>query len=362
MALDIRENVPLAPLTTFGLGGPARYLVEAADVESVVEALEWANEQQLEVTVLGGGSNLVVSDDGFPGLVLRVVPRGVTFGDDLAFEDGPSGTVLVTVAAGEDWDRFVATTVERGMQGLECLSGIPGLVGAAPIQNVGAYGQEVAETVQAVRVVDRIDLGVREIPADQCGFAYRDSFFKQVPDRFVVLSVTFALRPGAAPAVRYAELERALAGDPTPALATVRAQVIELRRKKSMVIDPGDPNRRCAGSFFTNPVVDDAEAERLVSRAVEESVVEDAAQVPRWPAGEGQTKLAAGWLIERAGVQKGMRRGNVGVSSRHCLALVNHGDGTTAELLDLAREVRGRVQDRWGITLVPEPTLLGCSL
>lgn len=363
MALDIRENVPLAPLTTFGLGGPARWLTQVSEEPDVIEALGWAQAEEVPVLVVGGGSNLVISDEGFPGLVVRVVPRGVTFGDDLAFEeDGSPAGVLVTAAAGEPWDPFVEQCVARGLQGLECLSGIPGLVGAAPIQNVGAYGQEVSETVRTVRVVDRIDLGVRDLPAEQCGFGYRDSFFKQVPDRFVVLSVTFELHRDAHPAVRYAELQRALSGRPEPSLADVRREVIELRRAKSMVIDPDDPNRRSAGSFFTNPIVADAEAERVISRAVDEGIVADRAGVPRWPAGEGRTKLAAGWLIERAGVSKGTRKGSVGVSTRHCLALVNHGDGTTHELLELAREVRGRVQERWGISLAPEPTLVGCEL
>lgn len=357
MPLEIRRDVPLAPLTTFELGGPARFFVEAADEETVVEALRWAQLEGVSVTVLGGGSNLVIADEGVDGLVLRVAPRGVGFEGD-AEEDGGHP---VTARAGEPWDAFVEACVQRDLAGLECLSGIPGLVGAAPVQNVGAYGQEVSETIRSVRVLDRIDLGVRHLPAEQCGFAYRDSFFKQAPDRYVILSVTFGLRPGGAPAVRYAELERALAAE-GPDLAEARRTVLELRRKKSMVLDPEDPNRRCAGSFFTNPIVESAEAERVVARALDEGLVTDPGQVPRWPTADGRTKLAAGWLIERAGIEKGLRRGPVGISTRHCLALVHHGGGTTAALLELAREVRDRVRDRWGVTLVPEPTLLGCSL
>ncbi len=360
MALRILENVPLAPLTTFALGGPARFFVEVGDEASAAEALRWAAGQGLTVTVLGGGSNVVVADEGVDGLVLRVVTRGVVFEDTAAFDDVPG--VLVTAQAGEPWDSFVAECVGRGLAGLECLSGIPGLVGAAPVQNVGAYGQEVSETIRSVRVLDRVDLGVRDIPAEQCGFGYRDSFFKRVPDRFVVLGVSFGLRPGGAPAIRYAELERALGDERAPSLARVRETVVALRRKKSMVLDPEDPNRRCAGSFFTNPIVPAADAERVARLAVDRGIVESARQVPRWPAADGLTKLAAAWLIERAGIDKGLRRGNVGISSRHCLALVHHGGGTTAELLALAREVEGRVRDRWGVTLVPEPTLLACAL
>ena len=352
MTVPIREDVPLAPLTTFELGGAAEHFAEATTEADVVDALTWARDRGLPVTILGGGSNVVVGDQGVEGLVLRVVPRGTRFHD--------SGRVAV--AAGEPWDPFVSDCVSRGLAGLECLSGIPGLAGAAPIQNVGAYGQEVSETIERVRVLDRVDFGVRDLPAEQCGFAYRDSFFKRNPDRFVVLEVTFALHPGGAPAVRYAELARALEGSSAPALAELRDTVIALRRKKSMVIDPADPNRRCAGSFFTNPIVSEATAREVRGLAVERGFVAEEASVPSWPAGEGLTKLAAGFLIERAGVEKGMRRGNVGISSRHCLALVHHGGGTTEELLDLARHVRARVRDAWGITLVPEPVLLGCAL
>lgn len=352
MSFEIREDVPLAPLTTFELGGNAQYFAEAATDADVVEALGWARDRAVPLTVLGGGSNVVVGDAGVEGLVLRIVPRGASFGDD----------GVVTAAAGELWDPFVSECVARELAGLECLSGIPGLVGAAPIQNVGAYGQEVSETIERVRVLDRLDLGIRDLSAAECGFAYRDSFFKRNPDRYVVLEVTFALRPGGAPAVRYAELARALEGSSSSTLSEARETVIGLRRNKSMVIDPGDPNRRCAGSFFTNPIVGDAAAHEVARLAVERGLASDEAAVPSWPAGEGRAKLAAGWLIERAGIDKGMRRGNVGISSRHCLALVHHGGGTTEELLDLARHVRARVRDTWGITLAPEPVLLGCAL
>jgi UDP-N-acetylmuramate dehydrogenase len=318
----------------------------------VLAALDWAGTRSLPAVVLGGGSNLVVADAGFDGLVVRVAPRGLQFA-------AAGDVVLVEAAAGEPWDGVVAETVARGLGGLECLSGIPGLAGATPIQNVGAYGQEVAETVSAVRVLDRTTGAVSTLPAPACTFSYRDSAFKRTPDRHVVLGVTFALRPAGPPALKYGELRRALAGVARPSLAEVRAAVLGLRRGKSMVIDPADPNCRSVGSFFTNPIVPAEQAARLVERALADGVVAGPDEVPRWAAPGGAVKLAAGWLIERAGVEKGLRRGPVGVSSRHALALVHHGGGTTAALLALAREIRDTVETRFGVRLVPEPTLLG---
>jgi UDP-N-acetylmuramate dehydrogenase len=353
--LDIRENVPLAPRTTFELGGPARYFADVATEQDVVAALSWAADGNVPVFVLGGGSNMVVADEGFRGLVLHVAGRGVRF--------EPAGDrVVVVVAAGEPWDLLVARSVERNLAGLECLSGIPGLAGATPIQNVGAYGQEVSETILRVRAFDRRVERVVDIAPSDCGFAYRDSAFKADPSRFIVLEVSFGLTKDGAPAVRYGELERALEGAREPSIARVRETILGLRRAKSMVLDPSDENRRSAGSFFTNPIVDDAVADAVVARALRERMVDDPAKVPRYPAGRGRTKLAAGWLIERAGIAKGMRRGHVGVSTKHALALVHHGGGTTGELLELARHVRDTVKARFGVTLVPEPVLLGCSL
>jgi UDP-N-acetylmuramate dehydrogenase len=350
VALAVTTDVPLAPLTTLELGGPARFFAHAEDEPAVAEALRWAAGRGLPVFVLGGGSNLVVGDAGFPGLVLKAAPQGLDFLDD--------GRVVA--AAGQPWDALVAEAVARDLAGIECLSGIPGLVGATPIQNVGAYGQEVSETITGVRVLDRATGDIIELEPAACAFGYRDSAFKRTPDRHLVLAVTFTLRPGGPPTVRYPELGQAL-GDQGRSLAEVRATVLALRRKKSMVIDPADENRRSAGSFFMNPIVPAAEAARVVDRALADGVVSDAAQVPRFPAGD-QVKLAAGWLIERAGIARGYRRGPVGISSRHALALVHHGGGRTADLLALAREVRDRVQDRFGIRLLPEPVLLGASL
>jgi UDP-N-acetylmuramate dehydrogenase len=343
VSLTVRDDVPLAPLTTLELGGPARHLVEARDDATVLEALRWAAARGLRVLVLGGGSNLVIGDGGFDGLVLRLATRGQTF----AASDA-DGEVLATVAAGEPWDAFVAETVARGLAGLECLSGIPGLAGATPIQNVGAYGQEVAETIHAVQAVERATGTRVQLSPDDCAFAYRDSAFRRAPQRWVVLGVTFALHAGGAPTLRYRELADALPS--TATLAEARATVLALRARKSMVIDPADPNRRSAGSFFTNPIVDTAVADALGPDA------------PRWPAGPGRVKLSAGWLIEHAGIAKGTRRGPVGVSTRHALALVHHGGGTTDALVALAREVRAAVASRLGVTLTPEPVFVGASL
>jgi UDP-N-acetylmuramate dehydrogenase len=352
LSLEIADQTPLAPLTTLELGGPARHLVTVADEASALAALRWATAHNLPVFVLGGGSNVVVSDAGFPGLVIRVALRGITF-------ESAGERVQARVAAGEPWDAVVAETVRRGLGGLECLSGIPGLAGATPIQNVGAYGQDVAETIVSVRAVDRVTLDTVELPAAACGFGYRDRAFKHQPDRWLVLGVTFALRAGGVPSARYPELANALAAHAgPPTLARVRDTVIALRRAKSMVIDPSDPNRRSVGSFFMNPVVSTVEADRVIARLLAEGIVADAAAVPRFPAGAGQVKLSAAWLIERAGLSKGLRAGAVGISSRHTLALVHHGGGTTSELLALADHVRDTVERRFGVRLQREPVVV----
>lgn len=335
---NVREHEPLAAYTTLELGGPARAFVEAEDDHAIRALIARGGP----IAILGGGSNLVVSDAGFDGLVIAIRTRGVTL-------ERAGEQVHVTAAAGEPWDALVERTVHEGLAGLECLSGIPGLVGATPIQNVGAYGQEVSETIASVRALDRRTLEVVDLAPADCAFGYRDSSLKRDPDRHVVLAVTFALAPGGAPAVKYAELERALVDRPRD-LQTVRDTVIALRRTKSMVLDPSDPNRRSAGSFFTNPIVDRATADALHATH---------STMPRWAQPDGRVKLAAGWLIEQSGITKGLRLGNVGISSKHALALVHHGGGTTAELLALAEHVRGAVRTRFGVTLEREPVLWG---
>ena len=349
------DDVPLAPLTTLELGGPARHLVRARDDRAISDAVAWAAARGLPLVVLGGGSYLVVPDAGFDGVVLKIETRGMTFG-----EGG-----FVTAAAGEPWGELVAATVARGWAGLECLTGIPGLVGATPIQNVGAYGQEVGDVIREVRALERRTGRVVTLPASACGFGYRDSRFRRHPDEHVVLEVTFGLRPGGAPRIAYKELEDALAAGEivgsARSLPVVADTVRALRARKSMVIDPGDPNRRSVGSFFTNPLLDRASFDALAARAVAAGVVPAATEVPRFEAGDGRRKVPAAWLIERAGFTKGLRRGAVGISSAHALALVHHGGGTTAALLALAQEIEDGVRARFGVSLEREPIVLGAT-
>ena len=341
---EVREHVPLAPATTFELGGPARFFLEAREEGELSHALEFAEARALPVLVLGGGSNLVVGDAGFPGLVVRIAMRGVSMRDE-------GDRTVVDVAAGEPWEPLVARTVDARLTGFECLSGIPGLVGGTPIQNVGAYGQDVSETIVEVRTVDRATRAVRTRSNAECLFTYRHSAFKTVARDEIVTSVRFALRRDGAPAVRYPELERTLKDrGVAPTLASVRDTVLSLRRSKSMVIDPHDENRRSAGSFFTNPIVSSSEADAIASRAGD-------AKMPRFPA-QNDVKLSAAWLIERAGFPKGTRRDHVGVSSRHALALVHHGGGSANELLDFALEIVEAVRARFGVALRPEPVIV----
>lgn len=317
----------------------------------VAEVLHWATAADTQVLVLGGGSNIVIGDEGWPGVVMQTAMRGI---EHRTVSEG----IRLRVAAGEPWDAVVAQTVAEGWAGLECLSGIPGSVGATPIQNVGAYGQEVSQVIAAVHIWDRRRSERRVLDPEACAFAYRHSAFKDDPHGAVVLAVDFILEPNGAPTLRYGELRRGFEGK-TPSLAEVRARVLELRRSKSMVIETDDPNRRSAGSFFTNPVIEADAAEALVEHAVREGLVADADAVPRYPAGGGRMKIPAAWLIEAAGFSKGQRDGAVGISSRHALALVHHGGGTTRELVAFARRVQDGVRERFGIELRPEPVFVG---
>lgn len=356
LPVDVRCDEPLAPRTTLGLGGAADHFVEVRDDATLIDRLQWAKRSGLAVTILGGGSNAIVPDAGVRGLVLRLV------GEGSYVERVDADRVEIAVRAGTSWDDFVRHAVSEGLAGVECLTGIPGAVGATPIQNVGAYGQDVSETIAKVRAIDPITLQTIELDAASCGFAYRDSALKRsaLDRRPIVTEVVFALRRGGAPARRYAELERALEPDAT--LARTRETVIALRRRKSMVLpphaSPDDPNVRSAGSFFTNPLVPHALADALVERVVREGLVREPTEVPRWPEGE-RTKLAAGWLIERAGFSRGHRVGNVGLSTAHALALVHHGGGTTGELLAFADAIVRTVRTHFGVTLEREPRLLG---
>ena len=348
--------VRLAELTTLRLGGPADELVRAETEEQLVAAVRDGDERGVPTLVLGGGSNLVVADAGYAGRVVHVVTTGIVADHDET--DGPTcGGVSVTVAAGESWDGLVATAVERGWVGLEALSGIPGSVGATPVQNVGAYGQEVSQTVARVRTWDRVEARVASFAGADCGFAYRHSRFKAEPTRYVVLDVTFQLRQGdLGSPVTYAELSRTLRVEPgeRAPLAAVREAVLGLRRGKGMVLDAGDHDTWSAGSFFTNPVIS---ADRVPDGA------------PTWPVQgdpDGRVKTNAAWLIQHAGFERGHvvegGAGRASVSTKHTLALTNRGDAATEELLALAREVRDGVEAAYGIRLVNEPVLVGCAL
>ncbi|MFO7177686.1 MAG: UDP-N-acetylmuramate dehydrogenase [Pseudomonadota bacterium] len=340
----VRENVNLRERTTLRVGGHARYFVEVTDEATLKEALAFARERSATVRVLGGGSNVVVPDEGVDGLVLSMGIRGVTV-------EERAGKALVTAGAGEPWDAFVAKTVEWRLAGLECLSGIPGQVGATPIQNVGAYGQEVARSIVSVRAFDRIEGTFVTLSNAHCHFGYRDSRFKSSePGRYVIVAVTFALDPDGAPTIAYPELARALADRARPSLADTRDTVLAIRRAKSMLADPADENGRSCGSFFVNPVVSTETAERVSARL-------GTLDMPRYPQRDGRVKLSAAWLIERSGFTKGFRSGNVGVSTRHALALVCHEGATSAELLAFAEHVRRTVFERTGIELVPEPVM-----
>lgn len=352
VGFELRRDEPLAPRTSFELGGNAEYFVEARADDELIRALEWARSHGVPIALLGGGSNVIVPDEGVAGLVVVPATRGVVVEDVGAQVD-------VTAAAGEPWDAFVGRCVDAGHAGLECLSGIPGSVGATPIQNVGAYGVETSDRLVSVDVYDRRERRLETLDADELGFAYRDSALKRDPSRYVVLRARFRLDRGGAPTIRYAEL--AAATDDSATIAEVRATVIRLRRAKSMVLDPDDPNRRSAGSFFTNPIVTAAEAEHVVATALRIGVADDAKGVPRWVQPDGRVKLAAGWLIERSGIAKGLERGHVGVSTKHALALVHHGGGSTAELLSLANEVVATVLGSFGVTLEREPVILSGS-
>jgi UDP-N-acetylmuramate dehydrogenase len=338
------RRVELADLTTLRLGGPAAELVEAQDEASLIEAVRSADAAGTPVLVVGGGSNLVVADEGYPGRVVVVRNRGLRVEADLC------GGAYVEVGAGEDWDDVVAAAVENGWVGIEALSGIPGTAGATPIQNVGAYGQEVAQTIARVRTWDRTDGQIRSFASADCGFGYRTSRFKQEPERYVVLDTTFQFRLGERGApVQYAELADALGvaiGERAQS-RDVREAVLALRRRKGMVLDPEDHDTWSTGSFFTNPVVP--------ADAVPEGA-------PSWPQPGGLVKTSAAWLIEQAGFGKGYGNDRVRLSSRHTLALTNRGTATTSELLELARELQTGVEQRFGITLVNEPVLVGCRL
>lgn len=338
----LQEHVPLAGYTTLGIGGPARWFVEAADEDSVVEAVRFTKERSVPLFVLGGGSNLLVADEGFPGLVLRIALKGVK-----------QEANLFHVAAGEDWDPFVSMAIDQGFGGIECLAGIPGTVGGTPVQNVGAYGQEVSAAITAVRVLDVNHLKFSELPTASCGFAYRKSIFNTTHQgRFIVTRVSYKLRPRAFPVLQYPDLKRYFQGrKETPSLAEAAAAVREIRREKGMLLVDGDPDCRSAGSFFKNPIVAQEKYDAIVTKA--------ASPVPSFPDTRGRVKIPAAWLLESAGFPKGFVLGNAGISSRHTLALINRGGATAAEMVKLRDLIVATVAKRFAIQLEPEPVWVG---
>ena len=345
-------NAALGPMTTLGVGGPARWLSDVRSTTELAAVLAQARRDGLPTMILGDGSNVLISDAGFDGWVIRIASNQIVF-----VPDGPA--LHVWADAGVNWDRLVDEAVARHAAGIECLSGIPGRVGAAPMQNIGAYGQEVAETVVAVEAMER-DTGRRvTFTRNECGFGYRTSRFKRERDNWVITRVQMTLAVGGPPALRYAELARRAKDDGRPATLTgVKSLVRTIRAEKSMLRVSGDVNFHSAGSFFTNPIVSDA----MVARVVDIARARTDATVPAYPAGEpGSKKLSAAWLIEQSGFPKGWGEGRAGLSTRHTLALVNRGGATAAELLQAAITVRDGVRQVFGVSLTPEPVLVGLS-
>lgn len=341
MTFEVKTDVELGPMTTLGIGGPARFFVVVKTEDEVEAALSFAEKRSLDVFVLGGGSNLLVADAGFDGLVIQIGLKGIAPG---------AGDGMLTVGAGEDWDGFVAYCVDNDLAGVECLSGIPGFVGGTPIQNVGAYGQEVSETIRSVRCYDRRERRFVELSDDECRFEYRKSIFNSTErNRYVVTSVSYCMKPGGEPKIVYRDLIEHFAGR-VLTLAETREAVLEIRRAKSMVIDPEDPNSRSAGSFFKNPIVPKGLLDQL---RVEHP------NMPSFPVDDATVKIPAAWLIENAGFQKGFVSGNAGLSANHTLAVINRGGATAGDILDLKAAISRGVLERFGIELHPEPVFLG---
>jgi UDP-N-acetylmuramate dehydrogenase len=342
--MKIEQNVPLAPLTTLKIGGAARFFVRAATENQVTEAFNFAAENGFEIFVLGGGSNVLIADEGFDGLVLQIALKGISVKEN-----------LVTAQAGEDWDELVAFCVEKNLAGIECLSGIPGFVGGTPVQNVGAYGQEVSETIVSVRVFDRKSKEILELTNADCKFSYRTSIFNSTDqNRFIVLAVTYALEPDGEPQIVYKDL-REFFGERRPTLPEARDAVRQIRAAKAMLVRQDGPDANSAGSFFKNPVVEAAEFEKIVEIAKGFGIE----NVPSFKAAEQSVKIPAAWLIEQSGFQKGYLKGRAGLSTRHPLALTNRGGATAREMLALKSEIQLKVKEKFGVELVPEPVFVG---
>jgi len=355
--MTIQENVPLAPLTTLQVGGPARYFAELRREDEVREAAQFARSRDLPLFVLGGGSNLVVADSGWPGLMLRIAIGGIA---TPTTNDATGNAVLFSVGAGVNWDDFVAQAVVQNCAGVECLSGIPGSVGGTPVQNVGAYGQEVADTIESVRAFDLKEDRVVVLPKPACGFRYRASIFNSTErGRYIILRVNFRLKRGGAPSLKYADLQKHFAGHVAerktlPSLAETREAVREIRRSKGMLIVPGDDDCRSAGSFFKNPVLSEAQLKELAACAAAKGL-----EIPSYPALDAQHKVSAAWLVEHSGFSKGYALGAAGISHKHALALINRGGAKASDIVGLKDEIQRGVQAAWGILLEPEPVFVG---
>jgi UDP-N-acetylmuramate dehydrogenase len=348
--MQLQENIPLAPLSTMQVGGAARFFVEAINASEIREALAFAKARSLPVFVLGGGSNLVVADQGWPGLVLKVGILGINH------RHGREETAYFDAGAGEDWDGFVAAAVQHHCSGIECLSGIPGSVGATPVQNVGAYGQDVSQTIEAVTALDRNTGEEVEIEREDCGFGYRGSIFNtRERGRYIILRVAYALKHSGAPHLEYADLKKFFAGrEGAPSLKEVREAVLTIRASKGMVIRPGEEEARSAGSFFKNPVLSEGEFAELRRRAADRGL-----EIPSYLGLDAKRKVSAAWLVEQSGFTKGFVQGHVGISRKHALAIVNRGGATAAEVIALKDEIQKRVLDQWGVSLEPEPVMVG---
>jgi UDP-N-acetylmuramate dehydrogenase len=345
----ITENVALAPLTTLKVGGPARYFIEAQSISEVSEAVAFSQSKNLPLFVLGGGSNLVISDAGWPGLVLKVGITGINHRhghDEVVFEAG----------AGEDWDKFVGLVVAHNCAGIECLSGIPGSVAGTPVQNVGAYGQEVSNTIESVLVLDLRDGQLHELCKEACGFSYRTSIFNTTErGRYIIVQVNYALKHGGDAYIAYADLKKYFAGwSVKPTLAETRDAVRKIRAGKGMLITAGDDDCRSAGSFFKNPILSAEQYQTLMARAAAKNL-----QIPSYPALDAQKKVSAAWLVEHSGFSRGYGNGPVGISRKHALAIVNRGSATAADVLALKDSIQQRVDEIWGIVLEPEPVFVG---
>lgn len=378
-SLEILEYIPLAPLTTLGVGGHARFFVSARSVAEVEEAIGFAKNRQLDLFILGGGSNVVISDRGFNGLVLRIAVDGIDERQadaatsavkhvqtaapglqpsdlsDANTAESASGLVTLDVGAGVDWDDFVAICVSKNYGGVECLSGVPGSVGGTPVQNVGAYGQEVSETIVSVLAYDLHQRRVHVLQKEDCGFSYRTSVFNSTQrGRYVILRVTYTLQLGSPAALRYADLQQLFASTGRPTLAEVREAILKIRASKGMVINPHDPDSRSVGSFFKNPVLSAEQFAQLVQKAAARGL-----NVPCYPALSQQSKISAAWLVENSGFHKGYFEGAVGISTKHALAIVNRGRARAEEIIALRDEIQTKVEQTWGVRLDPEPVFVG---